>query len=191
MKSPGTSSGDFFYLSIMRIETENFILRDWLEADAESLVQVANNKKIYDNLRDLFPHPYSIEDAKAFIKMTQQANEKAIFLAVEIEGKAIGSVGITFKDDIYRKNAEIGYFIGEDFWGKGYMTEIIKEITKYTFSNFDIIRIYAEPFEDNKASRRALEKAGFKLEAVFKNYVIKNKIIKNSCIYSVLKEEFQ
>ncbi len=174
----------------MKIRTDRFTLRDWYNSDAESLAQVANNKRIYDNLRDLFPHPYSLDDAKAFIKMAQQENDKSVLLAVEIEGKAVGSVGIMLKDDVYRKNAEIGYFIGEQYWGKGYMTEIIKELVKYTFSNYDIIRIYAEPFSDNIGSRKALEKAGFKLEVIFKNYVIKNEIIKDSCIYSLLRVEF-
>jgi len=94
------------------------------------------------------------------------------------------------KEDIYRKNIEIGYFLTEELWGKGIITNAIKAITDYAFSKFDIIRVYAEPFADNPGSRRALEKAGFRCEALFRRNVIKNGMIKDSCIYSVLKEDF-
>ena len=94
------------------------------------------------------------------------------------------------RSDIYRKNFEIGYFLSESYWGKGIATKAIKAATSYAFRDFDIVRIYAEPFSDNTGSRRALEKAGFRLEATLKNNVIKNGIIKDSCIYSVLREEY-
>ncbi len=95
------------------------------------------------------------------------------------------------KDDIYRKNAEIGYYLGEDYSSKGIMTNVVKKIAKYIFENFNIIRIYAEPFAENVASRRVLEKAGFKCEAVLKNYIIKNNKVQDGCIYSILKEEYE
>jgi RimJ/RimL family protein N-acetyltransferase len=102
----------------------------------------------------------------------------------------VGSIGIVTKTDIYRKNIEIGFFLSEKFWGQGIMTKAIRAIISYAFGTFDIVRIYAEVFSDNIASGRALEKAGFRLEATLKNSIIKNNIIKDSCIYSVLRGDF-
>ena len=113
------------------------------------------------------------------------------FFAIEVDKQLVGSIGIVTKTDIYRKNFEIGYFLAEEHWGKGIATRAIKAATSYAFKNFDIVRVYAEPFSDNTGSRKALEKAGFILEATLKNNVIKNGIIKDSCIYSVLKEDFK
>lgn len=110
--------------------------------------------------------------------------------AIEIGGMPAGSIAATFKEDIYRKNVEIGYYLGEEYWGKGIMSKTIKAFVKYLFINFDINRIYAEPFERNIGSRKALEKAGFKLEAILKKNIIKNGTIENSCIYAILREDF-
>ena len=169
---------------------EGIFLRPWSETDASQLVLIANNKKIADNLRDGFPNPYSLEDAVRWLTFVIPDNNPTKFFAITIDSKLIGSIGIVSKSDIYRKNVEIGYFISEEYWGKGLATKAIKAITSYSFKNFDIVRAYAEPFSDNPGSRRALEKAGYKLEATLRNNVIKNGIIKDSCIYSLLKEDF-
>jgi RimJ/RimL family protein N-acetyltransferase len=112
------------------------------------------------------------------------------FFAIILEQALIGSIGLVLKSDIYRKNCEIGYYVAEDHWGKGIATKAIKAATSYAFRKFDILRIYAEPFADNTSSQNALIKAGFKHEATLRKNVIKNGIIKDSCIYSVLKEDF-
>lgn len=170
------------------ISTAEFVLREWENDDSEELALIANNKKIYDNLRDALPHPYEIEDAKSYISF-MRANQKDVGLAIEVDGQLAGSIGAFFKDDVYRKNAEIGYYLGEDYWGKGIMTKAIQSLTQYVFENHDVIRIYAEPFARNIGSRRALEKAGFILEGVLKKSVIKNNIIEDSCIYALIKED--
>jgi RimJ/RimL family protein N-acetyltransferase len=175
----------------MEIPFEEIILRPWKFSDAEALALIADNKNIADNLRDVFPNPYSLTDAISWLNIVLPKNDPAVFFAIIYEDNLAGSIGITTKSDIYRKNAEIGYFLSQKYWGKGFATSAIKAVTSYAFRTFDIIRVYAEPFADNSASRRALEKAGFKLEATFKNYVIKNGIIRDSCIYSVLKEEWK
>lgn len=172
----------------MWIEDRNIVLRKWKEDDAERLAEIANNKKIYDNLRDAFPHPYSVEDARRFIALQQDGSKLSKAFAIVVDGKAAGSIGAFLKEDVYRKNAEIGYYLAEEYWGKGIMTKTIKMIVEFLFNNFDIIRIYAEPFSRNVGSRKALEKAGFRLEAVLKSNVIKNGIIEDSCIYSILKD---
>ena len=175
----------------MEIIFEGIILRPWSIGDAGQLAVIADNKKIADNLRDGFPFPYSLKDAKDWLNIILPENYPPRFFAITIDKKLVGSIGIVTKTDIYRKNFEIGYFLAEEQWGKGIATQAIKAATSYAFKDFDIVRVYAEPFSDNTGSRRALEKAGFTLEATLSRNVIKNNIIKDSCIYSVLKEDFK
>lgn len=174
----------------MEISFEGIVLRPWTIKDATDLALIANNKKIADNLRDGLPFPYSRKDAINWLNVILPENFPPRFFAVTIDSKVVGSIGIVSKTDIYRKNFEIGFFLSEDFWGKGIMTKAIKAGVDYSFRNFDIIRIYAEVFSDNLGSRKALEKAGFIHEATLKKNIIKNGIIKDSCIYSILREDF-
>lgn len=175
----------------MEIIFEGIVLRPWSIKDAAQLAIIANNNNIACNLRDGFPFPYSLQDARNWLNMILAENNPPRFFAVISNGKLAGSIGIVSKSDIYRKNVEIGYFLSEEFWGKGIATKAIKAATSYAFKDFDIVRVYAEPFADNPGSRKALEKAGFTLEATLKRNVIKNGIIKDSCIYSVIKEDFK
>ncbi len=160
-------------------------LRPWQINDAESLAKFANNKNISDNLRDSFPYPHTIHDARTWLEFA--VNNKDLLLAIEVNSEAVGGIGLIYKTDVYRKTAEIGYWLAEPFWGQGIMTEAIKKIVEYSFNNSKIIRIYARIFENNKTSARVLTKAGFKLEAVHKNSVIKNGLIMNELIYAILK----
>ena len=174
----------------MEVFFEGIVLRPWSIKDADKLASIADNKNIADNLRDGFPFPYSLNDAIEWLNLILPGNFPPRFFAIEIDKSVVGSIGLVSKTDIYRKNFEIGYFLAQDHWGKGIMTRAIKAATSYAFREFDIVRVYAEPFTDNGGSRRALEKAGYILEGTFRRNVIKNGIIKDSCIYSVLKEDF-
>ena len=175
----------------MEIPFEGGLLRPWEISDAEELALVADNKNIADNLRDLFPHPYSKDNAVQWLSTVLDQEGPKRYFAIIVEGKLAGSIGLSPKTDIYRKNAEVGYFIAQEFWGRGIASKALIAITAYAFRTFEIIRVYAEPFADNIGSRLVLKKAGYTLEATFKNYVIKNGVIKDSCIYSVLKEDFK
>lgn len=167
----------------------DFILRKWKPSDAEDVAKYANNKKIADNLRDAFPHPYTLKDAEEFIANCLSADERQkIFRAIEIDGKAAGSIGVFKGSDIYRKSAELGYWLAEPYWGKGIMSAAAAQICAEAFEKLDIVRIFAEPFAANAASRKALEKAGFVLEGVMKNAAIKNGEIFDYCMYALLKE---
>ncbi len=175
----------------MEISFEGIILRPWSINDAEQLAIIANNKKVADNLRDGFPNPYSLKDAIDWLNVVLPENHPPRSFAVTINKQLAGSIGIVAKCDIYRKNVEIGYFLAEEYWGRGIATRSIKAATSYAFKEFDIVRVFAEPFSDNQGSCKALENAGFILEASLRRNVIKNGIIKDSCIYSVLKEDFK
>lgn len=173
------------------IQCPGFILRPWKISDADTIPKHANNIKVANQLRDHFPHPYTRRNAKQWIEMVKSMNDPVKYFAIEVEGEAAGSIAITLKQDVYRMNAEIGYFLGEKYWRRGIVTEALKAVVTYGFETFDIIRIYAEPYADNLASRKALEKAGFILEATFRKNIIKTGVIRDSCIYSVLKEEWK
>ncbi len=174
----------------MIIECTNFILRPWQDSDIPELVRLANNRKIFENVRDHFPSPYTYRDAVQWLEFVKQNKEPLRLFAIETEGRLAGSISIEFKTDVYRKNAEIGYWLGEPYWNRHIMTEAIKCITRYIFDQFAIVRIYAESFADNAGSRRALEKAGFVCEAVHRSNIIKNNKIKDSCIYALLKKDW-
>ena len=174
------------------MKTKGIILREWDLSDAPAVAEYANNPKIASQLRDGFPHPYSIRDANNFIQSAIMKDTSARLFAIDLNGEAIGSIGAIFKEDIYRLNVEIGYWLAEQHWGKGIATTAIRLITTWIFdNNSDIERVYAEPFADNAGSRRVLEKAGYVHEATFKRNVIKNGLIKDSMIYSLLRSVYQ
>lgn len=164
------------------------VLRKWKKSDAAGLAKIANNKKIWDNVRDRLPHPYTKKDAKEWLTLVKKQKEPATTLCVEVDGELAGSIGITVQEDVFRKTAEIGYFVGEEYWGKGVATEAIRQMVDYIQKNFEVIRIYAEVFEFNKGSMKALEKNGFYLESIRKKAAFKNDVIVDDYIWVKLLE---
>jgi RimJ/RimL family protein N-acetyltransferase len=164
-----------------------FQLRPLLLEDAPALAGYANNAAIASRLTDAFPHPYAEQDAIAFIEM-QQKNSPAQVMGIVIDGVASGAIGIHPQGDVFRRNAEMGYWLAEPFWGQGIITKAIQQMVLYGFSHFAIDRIFARPFGSNLASQRVLEKAGFQLEARFKKTLIKNGMLEDECIYAIRKE---
>lgn len=166
----------------------NFELRKWQEDFAEPIAQYVNNKKVADNLRNAFPYPYTLENAKWYANYCiTNGEEKQCCRAIVVDGKAVGNISVQIKDDIYCKSAEMGYWLGEPFWNKGIITKAIMQMCEFAFENYDIVRIFAEPFAHNIASRKALVKAGFKLEGVLEKSVYKNGEFYDSCIYALIK----
>ena len=168
----------------------DFTLRPWQPEDAESVAELADNEKIASNLRDGFPHPYSMEAARAFVASRILSDEKnELSYAIDIAGRAAGSIGIFRKADVYRKSAELGYWLGEPYWGKGVMTAAVYLMCRIAFSRLDIVRIEAEPFARNQDSRRVLEKAGFELEGILKKSVYKNGALGDSCVFALIRND--
>ncbi len=165
-------------------------LRNLEMSDKYSLAELMNNKKIWDNLRDRLPFPYTVSDAEFFINLTQNDVSMENF-AIEYNKEFCGVIGLTLQNDVYRKSAEIGYWVGEPYWGKGIATKAVGIITKYGFENFDLVRIYSGVFENNVGSMKVMEKNGYKKEAVFKKAIIKNDEILDEHRYSILKEDFK
>ena len=168
----------------------DFTLRPWREADAASIARYADNEKIAANLRDVFPWPYRRQDAAAFVAdCVRNEGRGQLCRAIEMDGEAVGSISLTLGTDVYRRSAELGYFLGEPFWGRGLMTAAVAAMCREGFGTWDIVRIYAEVYARNTASRRVLEKAGFTLEGTLRRSVCKNGEMLDSCIYALLKEE--
>ena len=151
--------------------------------DAESLVKHANNRKVWLGLRDLFPHPYTIEDAHEFLQK-KIAEQSATIFCIEIDGAAVGGIGFHSGQDVHRQTATVGYWLGEQFWGRGIMTEAVTAVTYFCFDNFPLRRISAEVFANNPASARVLEKAGFIFEGRLKNHVVKEGQVLDSLPYA-------
>jgi ribosomal-protein-alanine N-acetyltransferase len=167
-----------------------FTLREWKTEDIRNVAEGANNKKIADNLRNAFPHPYTYEDAEWYVNdCIKKGNEHQYTRAIIIDGKAVGSIGVFIGTDVYEKIGELGYWLAEEYWHNGIMPLAVRQICHEVFDKYDIVRIYAEPFEHNTGSRRVLEKAGFTYEGTMRNGVYKNGRIFGYCMYSLLKEE--
>ena len=168
----------------------DFILRPWQESDLESLVQHANNFKVAKFMTDGFPFPYNYENGKAFIAFATKDKPIHIF-AIVVNGKAVGGIGVHQKTDIMRKNAELGYWLGETYWRHGIISRAIPQILQFAFETYDITRVYARPFGTNIGSQKVLEKLGFTLEARIKNNIFKNGQFEDELIYGFRKEDLQ
>ncbi len=166
----------------------NITIRPWQPADAASLAEAMNNKKVLDNLRDGIPFPYTEKDAEGFIQsMLDSDADNTFAFAITLDDRAVGSIGAFRQGNIHIRTAEMGYYVGEEYWGKGICSTAVKLICSYLFENTDIIRIYAEPFADNGASCRVLEKSGFEYEGTLRSNAVKNGQIRDMKIYSLIK----
>ena len=161
-------------------------LRGFSSLDGKLLATLCNNKNIWDNVRDLLPNPYSEQDAIEFIARCQKENPPGTF-AIEYKGQLAGCVGLGLQNDVYKLTAEIGYWIGEPYWGLGIATKAVGLLTDYGFNQLGLVRIYSGVFDFNKASQRVLEKSGFKLEGIFEKSFIKNGKIGDEYRYTKLK----
>ena len=170
------------------VEADIFKFERWTEEYIPDLVKQADNPNVTRNLRDVFPNPYTEEDARFWIDICAKADERTdINRAITIDDRAVGGIGLTLGSDVYRRSAELGYWLGEEFWGRGIMTAAVKSFCCFGFENFDIVRIFAGAFARNAASRRVLEKAGFVLEGINRDSVCKNGELLDSCMYALLK----
>jgi [ribosomal protein S5]-alanine N-acetyltransferase len=148
-------------------------LRPWQWKDVPHLVRIGNNNHIWNNLRDQMPRPYTQKDAEAWVRFNGNQQPMKDF-CIECDGAVVGGIGMVLHDDIYKKNIEIGYYVEEAYWGKGYATEAVRQLVNHIFSTFDCVRIYAEVFAHNQPSMIVLQKNGFHEEAVHQKAIYKN-----------------
>jgi ribosomal-protein-alanine N-acetyltransferase len=167
----------------VELKLQRCTVRDWRIEDALSVFKHANNRNVSRTLRDRFSYPYTIEDAKEFLTRSTSKEPRNNF-CIEINGEAAGGIGVHVGEDVHRHVASIGYWLGEEFWGQGVMSEVVPAFVNYCFANLPLHRIYAEAFENNLGSARILEKAGFVLEARLRKNVIKDGQILDSLLYA-------
>ncbi len=170
----------------MELRLTRSVLRPLRGEDAASLTRHANNPRIAACLRDLFPHPYTLANAEWFIGHVSGQNPPEV-LTVAIEGQAAGVIGLQMGTDVHRRSAELGYWLGEEFWGRGIMSEAVAAFVEYAFLNFPLIRIHSEVFAANPASARVLEKAGFSYEGRLRQAIIKNDQVIDGLLYAVTR----
>jgi len=167
-----------------------FKLRPWNISDLDNLVKYANNWNIAKNMTDQFPYPYSEKDGKAFIEMATKDNPIHIF-AIDVDGQAVGGIGIHPQGDIHRKNAELGYWLAEPFWGQGIISNSIKSIVDFAFETYAINRVFARPYGTNIASQKVLEKNNFVLEGKFDQVLIKDNNLLDELVYAIRRENWK
>ena len=160
-------------------------LRSFRLEDADSFARHANNRKVWLNLRDRFPHPYTRAAADAFLAYALGEQPECIF-AIEVNGEAAGAVGFTIGTDVDRRTAELGYWLAEPYWGRGITTAVVRAASAYALKTFDLLRIFAVPYSDNAASIRVLEKAGFVREGVMRKSAIKDGVVKDQALYALV-----
>lgn len=167
-------------------------IRPWRETDAADLAAALNNERIQDNLRDGLPFPYTEADALEYIRAMRSSDlDETFAFAIALDDRAVGSIGVFRQGNIHRQTAELGYYIAEPYWGKGYMTQAVRLACGYVFTHSDILRIYAEPFAYNLGSCRVLEKAGFQLEGTLRQNAVKHGQVIDMQLYSLLREEWR
>jgi len=158
--------------------------------DREALASMANNRKIWNLVRDKMPHPYSLEDADRFIAMKKDQLEDFVF-AIDCDSRFSGMIGLHPQGDVYKRSMELGYWIGEDYWGRGIASEAVRQILEFGFSLEGINRIFAGVLENNSASKRVLEKNAFVFEGIARKSAWKNEELLDEWKYSILKEDYQ
>jgi len=174
----------------MRIDFGDYMIRDWTTEDAPSIAKYANNRNIAKWLRDRFPYPYAVQDADAFLAEISRQDPRVSF-ALATEREAIGGIGLEIGRDVHRFTAELGYWLGEPFWGRGIATEAVRRFTAWAFENLEVYRIYANVFQGNLASSRVLEKAGFQQEACLRASVFKDGRILDQWLYAKIRDDVQ
>src|SRR5689334_10740935 len=176
--------------SFMQLPGSLCTLRPWRPADADALVQYANNANVARNLRDRFPQPYTIRDANGFIHSCATARPHVSF-AIEVNCEAVGGIGFSPGTDVERFSAEIGYWLAEPFWGRGIAPEALRIVSDYAFNNCNVLRLFALPFADNLRSRRVLEKAGYTLEAILRASSVKFGEPRDQALYALVNEHWR
>jgi [ribosomal protein S5]-alanine N-acetyltransferase len=174
----------------VQLTLERSVVRSWRPADADSLALHANNRRIWINLRDAFPHPYTIHDAREFIRAIRSRSPETTF-AIAVDDEAVGSIGFVLHRDVERVSAEIGYWLAEPFWGRGIATEAVRIVSDYAFKTCNVLRLFALPFADNARSTRVLEKAGYTREAVLRSSSVKAGVPRDQALYALINPSWR
>ena len=172
----------------MEISLGAWSVRSWRQSDAAALVRYANNRNVWRNLRDSFPSPYTAADARRWLRRVLAVHPETEF-AIAAGPEAIGAIGLQLQSDVHRYSAEIGYWIGEPYWGRGVATLAVRAVTRYAFEQFGLVRLYATVFEWNRASMRVLEKAGYRCEGRLRSSAVKEGRTIDEYLYACVRPD--
>jgi ribosomal-protein-alanine N-acetyltransferase len=167
----------------MRLKLDRCTIRPFERGDELSIVRHANNRNVWINLRDHFPYPYTTVHARSWIEEQIRSREENHW-AVEVEGHVGGGIGLVPGVDVNRLSAEIGFWLGEAYWGRGIMTEAVGAVTRYAFGERGFIRVYAEVYNWNSASMKVLETSGYAREGVLRDSAIKAGQVVDQILYA-------
>jgi ribosomal-protein-alanine N-acetyltransferase len=169
----------------MRLATaiHGCVVRPWVPADKASLIANANNRNVWRNLADAFPHPYTEADAEQWLRIASSP-DRSIKLAIEVDGVAVGGIGARAGEGTFVRTAQFGYWLGESHWGRGIVTAAGRALLEYLKQDARFVRLDAPVFEWNPASMRVLEKLGFERVAVLRKSVTKDGQLIDSVLYT-------
>jgi RimJ/RimL family protein N-acetyltransferase len=171
----------------VQLSLQTCSVRQWTFADLQSLVRHANNRDIWIHLRDRFPYPYLEDHGRSFLEHITAQSPPMVW-AIEVDNAAVGAIGLEPKTDVERVSAEIGYWLGQTYWGRGIVTEAVAAVTAHAFQRFDLLRIFALPFADNPGSIRVLEKAGYVLEGRLPQSTIKDGRVRDQLMFGAYRK---
>ena len=167
----------------MRLDCGPCVVRDWSTADKPSLLRNANNRNVWRNLTHRFPHPYTDEDADSWFALLRTTAQPTHW-AIEVDGAAVGGVGVELGEGVYAKSGQFGYWLGQSYWGRGIMTAAARAASDHAFRTLDVARLQAPVFEWNPASMRVLEKCGFVREGVLRRSILKDGELIDAVLYA-------
>lgn len=165
-------------------------LKYWKLEYAEQLALIANNKNIAMFMRNSFPHPYSLTDATSYIEWINKEYPLLVF-AIECDNVIVGSIGVFPGDDVYCASAELGYWIGQEYWGRGIATQALHQLLDYVFNNFSFNKIRANVFSNNSKSMHVLVKCGFMQEAILQKAVYKYEQYHDEHLYAIFNPNLE
>lgn len=171
----------------MEIRTHNCTLRPFRESDAASIARHADSREVWLHLRDAFPHPYALSDAEQYIAAVAD-HDPVTHFAIEVDQAAVGGISLRVGSDVERRSAELGYWLGEEYWGRGIMSSAVRAITGYALGELGLLRVFAVPFDNNPASVRVLEKAGYRREGLMRKSAVKDGVVLDQFLYAAIRE---
>lgn len=171
----------------LRLDVPGYVVRPFQPGDRDALVRHANNWKVARNMRDRFPHPYTAAEADAWLALVATQSPATNF-AIATADELIGGIGLTLQDDVFRRSAELGYWLGEAYWGRGIATAAVRAFTKYAFEAHDLLRVFAGVFSWNPGSMRVLVKAGYIREGVLRQSVVKDGQVLDKMLYAATRQ---
>jgi ribosomal-protein-alanine N-acetyltransferase len=167
---------------------EGYLIRSFKPGDADAITKYADNRNVWLGLRDAFPHPYTRKDAEEWLELAMNQDPECNF-AIASADEVVGGIGVGLGKGERRLSGEVGYWVGQPFWGQGIATRAVIVFTRYVFEAFDLIRAYAEVYSSNPASARVLEKAGYRFEGLLRNAIIKDGKVLDLSVYARLRSD--